>query len=366
MKNIILLSLIVSCSNVPVREFASLNPSHSIKIDLSQEVVFANGANFSEVILSVIDEEGRLKPSSAADFQLSSDQDPSFGRVNSNGFEHRFPVIPKVESSNVQIRVMWNNQAINSTTLKTTLTPSGNSMAPLRSPSSTGRYVSGLSYKRQSLLPNGQYEEFEIKNHGPNDIVKGDEVQRGFEFKFPELARQNIAMMVNDHPNGTISHSMHSYFMFFPRNFLPYANVQEDRISVTLPTGEKLEFSKKGEIVEGVFDEGPVDTGPDRFKRHYADLKYRGKGIILRANARGQMPQTGQFESTAIDMEFGIKFSAQVLIINGSTGQRCRRPKTDFWDATDKSPILFKFPSDEEFDEYLKKNCGFGIPQLDG
>jgi hypothetical protein len=76
------------------------------------------------------------------------------------------------------------------------------------------------------------------------------------------------------------------------------------------------------------------------------------------------MPQQGQFESTKIDMEYGLKYSADVLIINGTTGQRCRRPKIDFWPSEDISPIMFKFPTDKEFDIYLKAKCGFGIPEL--
>jgi hypothetical protein len=63
-------------------------------------------------------------------------------------------------------------------------------------------------------------------------------------------------------------------------------------------------------------------------------------------------------------MDFGIKGSVGVLIINGTTGQRCFRPKTDFWDNIDVSPIEFKFPTDKEFDLYLKSKCGFSIPKF--
>jgi hypothetical protein len=152
--------------------------------------------------------------------------------------------------------------------------------------------------------------------------------------------------------------------MFFPRNQLPVVEQLEATIDVTLPTGEKIIFQKESkEIVTGVFEEGPVDIGPDRFKRHYADLKYKGYGVVLRVNARGQSPQLGQFENLKIDMDYGLKGSAEVLILNGTTGQRCRRPKTDFWENIDVSPIEFKFPTDKAFDDYLKSKCGFSIPK---
>ena len=84
----------------------------------------------------------------------------------------------------------------------------------------------------------------------------------------------------------------------------------------------------------------------------------------MRANSRGQSPQIAQYEKDRIDQDFGISGSVDVLIINGSTGQRCRRPKIDFWEPLDVSPIEFKFPTDEAFDSYLKEKCGFGIPKI--
>jgi len=189
--------------------------------------------------------------------------------------------------------------------------------------------------------------------------------QRAFHFDYLEQARQNLALEVDDAPNDTTSHTMHSLFMFFPRKNLPLVEQLSGTIDVTLPTGEKIIFQKDSkEIMDGVFTEGPVDVSRDRHKRQYADLKYHGKGIVLRANARGQSPQLGQYEIEKIDMEFGIKGSVDVLIINGTTGERCRRPKIDFWENLDVSPIEFKFATDEEFNEYLKTHCGFSIPLL--
>jgi hypothetical protein len=134
---------------------------------------------------------------------------------------------------------------------------------------------------------------------------------------------------------------------------------------VTLPNGEKMIFDKDSkEIIGGVFQEGAIDTTADRMKRQYSDLKYNGRGVVLRVNSRGQSPQLGEFEKEKIDMEFGNRGSAEVLITNGTTGQKCRRPKTDFWDAIDVAPIEFKFATDEEFEIYLQNKCGFGLPKF--
>ena len=107
-----------------------------------------------------------------------------------------------------------------------------------------------------------------------------------------------------------------------------------------------------------------MDVNPERTKAGYADLRYQGRGVILRANSRGQSPQLGQFEKEKIDLDNGNTGSKEVLIINGTTGERCRRPKIDFWDELDVSPIEFKFATDEEFEVYLQNNCGFGLPKF--
>jgi hypothetical protein len=211
-------------------------------------------------------------------------------------------------------------------------------------------------------------ESFSFENLGDNRIVNATAnpgSQRFFSFDYLEQARQNLAMSVDDSPNGTVSHTMHSIFMFFPRKNVPLVEQLTGTIDVTLPTGEKFSVRKDSkEIVGGVLSEGPVDVSTDRFKRQYPNVRYAGRGVVLRVNARGQPPQTGQFENAKIDLEHGLKGSVDVLIINGTTGQRCRRPKRDFWEPLDVTPIEFKFPSDDEFELYLRRHCGFGLPKF--
>jgi hypothetical protein len=271
---------------------------------------------------------------------------------------------PVLKSPDVNLRVKWKEDLSPPILIKTTLVPMKEKLKPIKSNFSSGSYLDKIDYTFQENFHPGLFEGFDIDNSGKNRIVSAEDSQRWFNFEYPEQARQNISFLVNDAPNGTVSHTMHSHFMLFPRLILPLVEFKKDRYEVTLTTGEQVIFNQAGEITDGVFSEGPVDIGPDRHKRQYADLKYQGQGVILRANARGQSPQTGQFENTSIDMDYGIRFSKDVLIINGKTGQRCRRPKSDFWPQGDFNPIEFKFPTDEEFNRYLIENCKFEIPEL--
>ncbi|MBA2405773.1 MAG: hypothetical protein H0V66_13440, partial [Bdellovibrionales bacterium] len=369
MQKLILMSLFLfSCSTFHKpgnyqREIASLQNSSNLELKLSQDLVFANGAN--SVMLRVAqknktEDSPQINP---ADLKLVTDVKVESGKFTLVDGAFQISIKPQVKSSDIKIMVIWKDKVSPFIKLKTTMAPMKDKMLPIKSDANESRYVSDLYYIRQDNFPAGQFEGFRLDNQGGNVIVSAENSQRSFDFDYDEQARQNISMMVTDAPNGTVSHTMHSLFLFFPRKVLPFAEIKNKEVTATLPNGEQMMFAESGEIKGGVFTEGPVDVGPDRFKRTYADLKYQGKGILLRANARGQMPQQGQFEATKIDMEYGIKFSADVLIINGTTGQRCRRPKIDFWPADDISPILFKFPTDKEFDVYLKAKCGFGIPE---
>jgi hypothetical protein len=352
--------LIAGCSTfnpwVPKRHFASIS-SATTELKLSQEKIFANGVNWVYLTILPIG-------SNAEEIKIENDQEAMIGKLKMVDGSYQVKIKPKLKSPPIYISVTWKEGQSASVELWTTTSPIKEKLTPIKQGPSNSSYEGGLWYNRQDNFPEGQFESFTISNNGGNVITPTPESQRSFEFSFEEHASQNISLMVNDSPNSTISHTMHSHFMLFPRKYLPFAKVEQEETTVTLPTGEKMIFSKTGEIIGGVFGEGPVDISADRFKRHFPNLKYQGKGVILRANARGQMPQQGQFESTKIDLEYGIKYSADVLIINGTTGQRCRRPKVDFWPAGDINPVPFKFPTDKEFDDYLKANCQFGLPEF--
>ncbi len=378
----LILLLVFSCSQAPLkykyssskRYLASLTRDDvvvgKIEGELKNKTVFASGMDSTFLIVKLYDNEGNiLTDVDPHDLTLSASEDVEAKPFVMKQGVYKSQILPRVKSKSVRMRVDWQEKVMSAEiVLKTTTSPLKNDLAPLNHEYFESKSVGEINVTRGSATPENQTDGFGFENLGDNKIVdtaRNKNSQRNFSFEYLEQARQNLAMQVDDAPNGTVSHGMHSIFMFFPRKNMFLVEQLSGTIDVTLPNGEKMSFQKDSkEIVDGVFTEGPVDVSADRFKRQYADLKYQGKGVVLRVNARGQSPQLGQFENVKIDTEYGLKGSVDVLIMNGATGQKCRRPKADFWEPIDVMPIEFKFPSDEEFDLYLKKNCGFGLPKL--
>jgi hypothetical protein len=345
---------------------AGLSEPQQVKwsFELAYPVIFANGADRQVIKVFIKDQQDQEPLVKPQDLKVYTDVQIKDLKVLKDKNDLIITFRPLLKSPDFNLRVKWKEELGPPVLIKTTLLPLKDKLKPIKSNYSSGSHIENIDFTFKENFYPGLFEGFEIYNNGKNRIVSKVDSQRWYDFEYPEQGRQNISFLVNDAPNGTVSHTMHSHFMLFPRLILPLIEFKKDRYEVTLTTGEQVIFNQDGEITEGVFTEGPVDIGPDRHTRKYADLKYQGQGIILRANARGLSPQQGQFENTPIDMDYGLKFSKDVLILNGKTGERCRRPKTDFWPQGDFNPIEFKFPTDEEFNRYLRENCKFEIPEL--
>lgn len=207
---------------------------------------------------------------------------------------------------------------------------------------------------------------FEFSNHGGNrilppryDIGKNWLFTRDFQFRFDDRARQDIQLFVSDWAPSRdkqfrLSELMNSIFHFFPRNYLPAIVGSGARYVVTLPTGEQVEFdAKTREIVGGVLSETAVDLNPDRAARKFPGVSYLGKGLVVRADARGTDPRIAKTAtittgSPAADCE------------KGSACNQCQVPSKDLWHQN--GAARFKFSTDQEFDRFLLSRCGFGIP----
>jgi hypothetical protein len=213
----------------------------------------------------------------------------------------------------------------------------------------------------------GQIVGFEFSNHGGNrilpprrDAIKNQFFTRDFQFRFDERARQDIHLLVADWAPSRdrqfrLSELMNSLMHFFPRNYLPAIVNFKNRNFVTLPTGEEVEFdAKTGEILAGVLSEAPVDLNPDRAVRQFPAVYYLGKGVIVRANARGSDPRIG----TTATITTG---SPLQNCEKGIECNRCQVPSRELWDQT--GAVRFKFSTDEEFDRYLLARCAFGLPK---
>jgi hypothetical protein len=211
---------------------------------------------------------------------------------------------------------------------------------------------------------------FEFSNRGGNpilphrqDVEKGLLFTRDFQFRFDDRARQDIHLFVSDWSPSRdkqfrLSELMNSVMVFFPRNYLPAIASSGGRTIVTLSTGEEVAFdAETHEVLGGVFSEAPVDLNPEKSARKFAGIDYIGKGVVVRANARGTDPRLG---TTA-------------TVINGTPDSgceqtdcklQCRVPSNELWHQ--KGAARFKFSTDEEFDAYLLSRCGFGLPKNTG
>ena len=374
------LAILMSCSSsVPLKYkfhsskeyLASLTDEKVVvsRIELFSKdpMIFASGMDSTQLVVKLFDKNGNLLSNvDPSDLTLSSSEDIEAKPFSYKHGVYKADLLPRPKSRDIWMQVDWLNKVKSKViVLRATTSPLRDELKPLNHEYVEAKSQGEVMVGRGSRSPASASEEFSFVNVGENKIIKALNSSRTFHFEYPEHARQNIAMEVDDAPNDIVSHTMHSYFMFFPRKQLPVLEQFSDKLEVTLPTGEKVIFNKETkEIISGVFKEGPLDMSPDKFKRAYPDLRYRGRGVVLRANARGQSPQLGQYEKDKIDSEFGNRGSVDVLIYNATTGERCRRPKTDFWDNHDVSPIEFKFATDEEFEIYLQNHCGFGLPKF--
>ncbi|HEX7231753.1 MAG TPA: hypothetical protein VF452_15240 [Candidatus Binatia bacterium] len=214
----------------------------------------------------------------------------------------------------------------------------------------------------------GEIVGFEFSNQGGNPILpprrdasKNQFYVRDFQFRFDERARQDIHLMISDwvpSRDGVfhLSEIMNSLMLFFPRKVLPAIVNAGEKDIVNLPTGEAIEFdASTHEIRGGVFVESAVDVNPDVSARKFPGIAYRGKGLLVRVDARGKDPRIGNIATITIGMP-PENCTAE------SGCNRCQVPSKELWHQTGAE--RFKFSSDAEFDQFLIARCGFGVPAL--
>jgi hypothetical protein len=217
--------------------------------------------------------------------------------------------------------------------------------------------------------PQGKVVGFEFSNRGGNRILpqrynidQNHFFTRDFQFRFEDRARQDMHLFLTDWAPSRdrqfrLSELMNSVIYFFPRTYVPAITETAGRSIVTLPTGEEVEFdAKTHEVLGGVFSEGPVDLNPDKTARKFAGVSYTGKGLVVRANARGTDPRLGTMATI-------ITPSQAAHAEKGIGSYQCRVPSTELWEQ--EGAVRFKFSTDEEFDRYLVSRCGFGLPRND-
>jgi hypothetical protein len=301
-------------------------------------------------------------------------------QVSDGVFEGR--LVPAFMTKNLKVLVHYENKLIAEKMLKFNFEPITDKISNQRHTGS-GLYGNDINYKLNDLNgwgvnATGKLVGFELTNKGINDIIprgcssdsddNNCQGSREFAFEFDEQARQNMAMIVTDFPSDSLSKMMHAWFYFFPRKVIPHAYYSEDKakIIVVLPTNEEVIFDAKAKkIIGGVLEEGPIDLGPSRHSRKFPLIRYKGSGVVLRINARGQDARIGQFNNNRIAGDYGDTGARDVMIYryNSATNRPdiCYAAKADFWPQKDINPIPFKYFADQDFNAFLKSKCSFDL-----
>lgn len=186
---------------------------------------------------------------------------------------------------------------------------------------------------------------FNFINRGPNEIagpaINPNQVSdRTWTFYSKDNSRSETFLWLTDSPGGKNSDLMDSLIVLLPRKMVPSIESKNDKVIVTLTTGEKFAYDPQTKIIkEGVLSEGKVDTNPDRFKRKFADVNYSGSGIMIRINHRGEDPR--------------IKAATATVTQNGKT---CTIPTGNLWNQTDGN-TSFKFSDDQKLVQMLNSKC---------
>lgn len=208
-------------------------------------------------------------------------------------------------------------------------------------------------------------ESFTIENGKETKSSDGLAWQRTFTFNYAEQNIENLVLKIEDAhqklENGDLGMSSNLYFFPRKQKFVLDKKDGGDTYTVTLPTGEKVTYSKKtNRIIDGVLEEGDIvaTSYSQRHSRPFADLKYKGNGVVIRTNARNMEANTFETHTQReIDKEWGIKNEGKALIYKyNSTTQKtesCAVKKQDLFD----SKGVIKFKKDEDFYQYLNGRC---------
>ena len=187
---------------------------------------------------------------------------------------------------------------------------------------------------------------FSLMNVGPNDVVPTEPhdvnfANRDYLFISDDHSRRDTYLWLTDYAGyGRTADYFETLLFFLPRENQMHAEDLGDRVIVTLTTGEEVVFASKSRtILEGVLKELPLDMNPDRAVRQHAQIKYEGKGIIIRSDTKGSDP----------------RLAASVQVIKKGFAP-CKLPGSTFW--TQEGFPKFKFTRDEDAYAVIRQKCG--------
>jgi hypothetical protein len=187
---------------------------------------------------------------------------------------------------------------------------------------------------------------FSLMNMGPNQIVPTkpqdvDFANRDYLFISDDRSRRDTYLWITDYSgHGRTADYFETILFFLPRENQMHAEDLGDQVVVTLTTGEEVVFDAKTKMIkQGVLKELPLDLNPDRVTRKHVQLKYSGKGIIIRSDTKGADP----------------RLAASVQILKNGLNP-CKLPGSTFW--TQEGFPKFKFTQDEDAYTIIRQKCG--------
>ncbi|MGD8309113.1 MAG: hypothetical protein PVG98_06685 [Chromatiales bacterium] len=211
---------------------------------------------------------------------------------------------------------------------------------------------------------------FALANRGSPRVnprgYEGAGAVRYYRFAFPDRAREDIYLTVNDDVAvaGRYSHdNMFRELHFFPRLQLPSIERVDNgrRLEVRLPTGEPVLFdARTREIVGGVLVEEPMDVNPNRHARHNPEVGYRGRGLVITVAQRGEAPRLARVWGRAKQARayYPAKYAEPCRISPGLIwDQRPRSGDTD-------PRLTMRHPSDLSLFALVEDQCGWDLTEL--
>ncbi len=211
---------------------------------------------------------------------------------------------------------------------------------------------------------------FSFQNSGSPKVnpvgLKKTGARREYAFMFPDRARENIYLTVNDDVklSGRFSHdNMFRELHFFPRRQLPALAVDHTRgrLQVTLPTGEPVLFDQDTmELVGGVLEERPIDFNRSRHQRRNPQVRYRGEFLAITVAQRGEAPRRARVwgQTKFAEAHYPARYK-----------KPCRLSPKHIWDQRpkpgDSDPTLnMLHKSDAQLFAVVERQCKWDLSAL--
>lgn len=211
---------------------------------------------------------------------------------------------------------------------------------------------------------------FSFLNRGSPTVnpvgLKKPGARREYAFLFPDRARENIYLGINDDVKLSGRFSQDNMFRelhFFPRRQLPSLHVEPEhgRYRVTLPTGEPVWFDQDTlEVSGGALREAPIDFNPSRHQRRNPDVRYQGDYLAITVAQRGEAPRRAQVwgQTKFAEAHYPAKYA-----------KPCRLSPKFLWDQRprpgDNDPTLTTlYPTDEQLFRTVERQCRWDLSAL--